>query len=66
MYQYLSETLAREQYQETLDRAHEARQVHRVRELRRVQRIEQRAERRLLEAWRRADEIRETLHDVVS
>lgn len=66
MYLYLSETLARDQYQETLDRAQEARQVHRVRELRKVRRIQQRAERRLLDAWRRADEIREALDGIAS
>jgi hypothetical protein len=58
---YLSETLARDRYRETLDRADEARRGHQVTELRRVLRSQHRAERKLLEAWRRTDEIRATL-----
>jgi hypothetical protein len=58
---YPSETLARDRYQETLDRAHEARRAHQATELRKIRRIQQRAERRLLNAWRRADEIRAAL-----
>jgi len=58
---YPSETLARDRYQETLDRAYEARRAHQATELRRIRRIQQRAERRLLDAWRRADEIRAAL-----
>ena len=54
---YLSETLARDQYQETLERAHEARRAHQISALRKITRIQHRAERRLLDAWRRADEI---------
>lgn len=65
MYPYLSETLARDQYRETLDRAREARQARRARELRKVRRRQRRAERRLMEAWQRADELREAL-DVAS
>jgi len=57
-----SETLARDRYQETLDRAHQARRGHQVRALRRVLRIQRRAERRLLNAWRRADEVKQTLN----
>jgi hypothetical protein len=58
---YLSERLARDRYREALDRAHEDRRAHQMTELRRVSRIQQRAERKLLDAWRRADEVRETL-----
>jgi len=54
---YLSETLARDQYQETLARAHEARLAHQATALRKMTRVRQRAERRLLDAWRRADEL---------
>lgn len=54
---YLSETLARDRYQESLDRAHDARRAHQAAALRRMARMRQRAERRLLEAWRRADEL---------
>lgn len=54
---YLSETLARDRYQESLDRAHHARRAHQATALRRMTRTRQRAERRLLEAWRRSDEL---------
>jgi hypothetical protein len=59
---YLSETLARDRYREKLARAEEARRAHQVTELRKVLRSQRRAELRLLEAWRRTDEIRATLN----
>ena len=58
---YLSETLARDRYQDTLEQAQEARQARQLTELRRVERQQQRAERRMVDAWRRADELRAML-----
>lgn len=58
---YLSETLARDRYQDTLDEAHESRQARQLAGLRRAERQQQRAERKMLDAWRRADELRATL-----
>jgi hypothetical protein len=58
---YPSETLTRDRCQETLDRAHEARRARQATELRKIRRIQQRAERRLLDARRRAEEIRAAL-----
>ena len=58
---YTSETLARDRHHERLERAQEARLGRQAAELRRLQRVKQRAERRLLRAWRRADELQSVL-----
>lgn len=58
---YLSETLARDRYKDTLDRALESRQARRLAELRRAERQQERAERKMIDAWRRADELRAML-----
>jgi hypothetical protein len=58
---YLSETLARDRYRETLNRAQEAREARQVAELNRAERQQERAERKMVEAWRRADELRAML-----
>jgi len=58
---YTSETLARDRHHERLARAHEARLGRQAAERRRLQRVKQRAERRLLRAWRRVDELRSVL-----
>jgi hypothetical protein len=58
---YLSERLAQERHQERLEDAEEARQVQHAMELRRLRRVQQRAERRLIDAWRRAEEAREAI-----
>jgi hypothetical protein len=58
---YLSETLARDR---SSDLHHEARQTRIARqaaELRKLERIQQRAERKLLRAWQRADELRTSI-----
>jgi len=60
---YLSEMLARDQTLGQLDRAREARIERRARELRKLERVRQRAERKLLRAWRRSDEVRTLLED---
>ncbi len=55
-----TEQLARERTRSHLERAEQLRYSRRLRALRRAQRLERRAERRMLEAWRRAAELRET------
>jgi hypothetical protein len=58
---YTSETLMRDRHNERLERARESGLARQAAELRRLQRARQRAERRLLRAWRRADELRSVL-----
>jgi hypothetical protein len=60
---YLSEMLARDQTLDQLDRSREARLARHAKELRKLERVRQRAERRLLRAWRRSDEVRALLDD---
>jgi hypothetical protein len=60
---YLSEILARDQTLHRLEQAQEARLVRHAKQLRKVERVRQRAERRLLRAWRRSDEVRALLDD---
>jgi hypothetical protein len=52
------EQLASERTRSNLERAEQLRHWRRQRTLRRAQRIEQRAERRMIQAWRRAAELR--------
>jgi len=58
---YTSETLARDRYRDRLEQAQEGRIARQAAELRRLERVRQRAERKLLRAWERADELRATL-----
>ena len=58
---YISETLARDRYREQLEQAQEDRIAWQAAELRRLERIRQRAERKLLRAWQRTDELRTTM-----
>jgi len=58
---YLSETLARDRNRDRLEQAQEHRLARQAAELRRLERVRQRAERKLLRAWERADEIRMAL-----
>jgi hypothetical protein len=58
---YMSETLARDRYRELLEQAQEDRIARQAAELRRLERIRQRAERKLLRAWQRTDELRTTM-----
>jgi len=60
---YLSEMLARDLTLDQLDRSREARLARHARELRKLERVRQRAERKLLRAWRRSDEVRTLLED---
>jgi len=55
---YISQDLARERHLAEMQRAHHARIANQAARLRRVERIQQRAERRLLRVWQRADELR--------
>ena len=61
---YLSQTLARDRHLGQLESAHQARVARQAAELRRLDRIRQRAERRLLRAWQRADELRTMIETV--
>jgi hypothetical protein len=58
---YTSETLARDRYRDRLEQAQEVRIARQAAELRRLERVRQRAERKLLRAWERADELRATI-----
>jgi hypothetical protein len=55
------EQLAAERARSCLDQAGQERQAQRLRALRRAARKERIAERRLIQAWRRAAELRERL-----
>ena len=63
---YMSETLARDRHRDQLDKAREARLARHARELRKLERVRRRAERRLLRAWRRSDEVQALLDDEMS
>ena len=56
-----TELLARERTRSRLQEAQQLRYTRRLRALRRASRLEVRAERRMVQAWRRAAEIRNTL-----
>lgn len=55
---YLSETLARDRHHDRLEQAQQSRIARQAAELRKLDRIQQRAERKLLRVWQRADELR--------
>jgi hypothetical protein len=59
-----TEQLARERTRSNLKQAEELRSVRKLRTLRRAQRLEHRAERRMIEAWRRTAELREAVEFV--
>ena len=56
-----NELLARERTRSRLQEAQQLRYSRRLRALRRASRLEVRAERRMVQAWRRAAEIRSAL-----
>jgi hypothetical protein len=56
-----TEQLARERTRSNLEQAERLRYSRRLRLLRRARRLEHRAERRMVEAWRRTAELREAL-----
>jgi hypothetical protein len=55
---YLQEYLAKERYQERLRRAEEERAAYQAAELRKLERRQERAERQLLHAWQRVEQLR--------
>jgi len=55
------ELLARERMRSRLQEAQQLRYTRRLRALRRASRLEHRAERRMVEAWRRSAELRSAL-----
>ena len=55
------ELLARERMRSRLQEAHQLRYTRRLRALRRASGFEHRAERRMVEAWRRSAELRSAL-----
>ena len=65
MYMYLSETLARDRSSARYEEAQHARIAQQAAELRKMDRIRQRAERKLLRAWQRSDELRASIDAVV-
>ena len=56
-----TELLARERTRSNLEEAGRLRYTRRLRTLRRATRLEHRAERRMIEAWRRTAELRTAL-----
>jgi hypothetical protein len=58
---YLEQELARERHRGQLEQARRSREARRVMKLRRIRRLEDRAERQLLRAWRRAERLRAAL-----
>ena len=56
-----TELLARERTRSNLEEAGRLRYARRLRTLRRATRLEHRAERRMIEAWRRTAELRNSL-----
>ena len=61
MYLHLSETLARDRSSARQEEARHARIARQAAELRKLDRIRQRAERKLLRAWQRSDELRASI-----
>ncbi len=57
----LTEQLARERTRGNLELAEQLRYSRRLRALRRARRLEHKAERRMIEAWRRAVELRSAI-----
>ena len=58
---YTQEYLAKERHQERLRQAAAERSAHQVAELRKLEKRQERAERELLNAWQRVEELRSTL-----
>jgi hypothetical protein len=58
---YVQESLIRERHQEGLRRAEERRAAQQVAELHKLVKRQERAERDLLDAWRRVEQLRSEL-----
>ena len=61
---YLSETLARDRSSKLHDQARQSRIARQAAELRKLDRVRKRAERKLLRAWQRSDELRASIEAV--
>jgi len=59
-----TEQLARERTRSNLKEAEQLRSSRRLRSLRRARRLEQKAERRMIEAWRRTAELHGSIEPV--
>jgi thiamine kinase-like enzyme len=55
---YVEQYLAKERHQEQIRRAEEERVAHQLTELHKLERRQARAERQLLQAWARVEQIR--------
>jgi hypothetical protein len=58
---YIAQRLARDLHEERLKRAQEERTAHQVAELRKMEKRRERAERELLYAWQRVEQLRALL-----
>jgi hypothetical protein len=58
---YVGEFLVRQRHQERLRQAQEERSAHQAAKLRKLERRSERAERELLAAWQRVEQLRATL-----
>jgi hypothetical protein len=58
---YVEQYLAKERHQEQMRRAEEERAAHQLAELRKLERRQERAERQLLHAWARVEQIRSVI-----
>jgi len=59
---YAEECLARARHQELLSKAEEQRSAQRAAELHKLRKRQERAERDLLQAWRRVEQLHAALH----
>jgi hypothetical protein len=60
---YVQEYLAKELHQDSLRRAEDNRAAAQVSELRRLEKRQERAERQLLSAWRRVEQLRSLISE---
>jgi hypothetical protein len=58
---YVEQYLAKERHQEQMRRAEEERAAHQLAELHKLERRQERAERQLLHAWARVEQIRSVI-----
>jgi hypothetical protein len=60
---YVQEYLAKELHQDSLRRAEDGRAAYQVSELRKLEKRQERAERQLLSAWRRVEQLRSVISE---
>ena len=60
---YVQEYLAKERHQDSLRRAEDKRAASQVSELRKLEKRQERAERQLLSAWRRVEQLRSLISE---